>query len=140
MVDRKTGNGRKSTWITVNIIGAAVPGNTRGPQFGRAEPSTLCESITTSQSPGKRFCPAREDWRHVPPWTFLQKLVGGVLHLDQGVSWDPGHEIPPRQALERGWNLQEREGQDQSRPVRQGPPGAGWRADPWAGPTTAVHV
>lgn len=67
------------------------------------------------------------------PRTFLRKLVGGGLHLDQGVSWDPGHEIPPRQALERGWRLQEREGQDQSRPVRPGPPGWGGGLTPGPG-------
>lgn len=94
-VDRKTGNGRKSAQITVNIIGAASPGHTGGSQFGRAEPSTLCGSITTSQSPGKCFCPAHKDWRGMLPRTFLQKLGGGVLHPDQGVSWDPGHEIHP---------------------------------------------
>ena len=67
------------------------------------------------------------------PRIFLRKLVGGGLHLDQGVSWDPGHEIPPRQALERGWRLQEREGQDQSRPVRPGPPGWGGGLTPGPG-------
>ena len=83
-VDRKTGNGRKSAQITVNIIGAVSPGHTGGSQFGRAEPLMLCGSITTSQSPGKCFCPTHKDWRGVLPRTFLRKLGGGVLHPDQG--------------------------------------------------------
>lgn len=55
--------------------------------------------------------PARTEKKMCLPRTFLRKLVGGALHQNQGVFWDPGNERSHTGRLQRrvldgeaGWN------------------------------------
>lgn len=124
-VDRKTGNGRKSAQITVNIIGAArqvTPEALSLDAVSRAldalwehhKPASRLASVSAQPTRTGGACsrgPSSRSWGEC------------VLHPDSGGVLGSRPRDPSRQALERGWNLQEGEGQDQSRPQLDGPRG-----------------